>query len=680
MSDIEHQQPSRQHKRVGRACDFCKRKKIRCNGKQPCFRCIQDHITCEYRAPYARGKRRASVRRNLTIGTEPTVSINSPISQSSYSTVPSQPRESAWQGSTSPQNLQPANPHPEAKGRSLRASPEPGERDRQGHFVGASSGLTFLLRLQRRLRRDPDTAPKTSVFTLGDAVLPTFDETSFAIPPRQEAESILKTYFELASPTYRYLHRPTVAGWMRELYADGNIAGGNFYSKYAVVLTMLAQGISYVGSNPNGPDAETGVRCFLAAQQAISRETGPASLSTVQALLGACFCLLTRSRLAHCWSLFGTTARLILALGLHRRKKKPEVGLYPPTGFIELECGKRTFWAAYTLDRYLSAILGRPCAFHDDDIDQEPPAIVEDQNLNSDSIIADDKRNMNTMLAPFSHRMLSLILGETLRRLYGVKSLDKATQYATMSELGTKVDAWKRDLPAFLNADKVDSKLLVPLFQRQSNILGLASAHVRILIYRPCLFNDYDKSLGTLSQATEDNVAKCVNAAMDIVTVVDRMIESAQFYAASWFSHYQAFCAVVVLYTYTIRCKLDRTIWGKYYHAAERCQGCVATVANVDSLAQRLWVIMEEFRLEVLSQLQYEPPNSHDIATQLSNDVQESQLPLIQEPSNPEHVGPSSNAGFLDLPSWELLDSLALDLGIGLPDEPVVYSNASLGL
>ncbi|RWA05712.1 hypothetical protein EKO27_g9397 [Xylaria grammica] len=402
-----------------------------------------------------------------------------------------------------PRNIQPANPHREAKGRSLRASSEPGERDRQGHFVGASSGLTFLLRLQRRLRRDPDTAPKTSVFTLGDAVLPTFDETSFTIPPRQEAESILKTYFELASPTYRYLHRPTVAGWMRELYVDGNIAG----------------------------------------------------------------------------------ARLILALGLYRGKKKPEGGLYPPTGFIELECGKRTYWAAYTLDRYLSAILGRPCAFHDDNIDQEPPAIVEDQNLNSDSIIADDKRNMNTMLAPFSHRMLSLILGETLRRLYGIKSLDKATQYATMSELGTKVDAWKRDLPAFLNADKVDSKLLVPLFQRQSNILGLASAHVRILIYRPCLFSDYDKSLGTLSQATEDNVAKCVNAAMDIVTVVDRMIESAQFYAASWFSHYQAFCAVVVLYTYTIRCKLDRTIWGKYYHAAESCQGCVATVANVDSLA-----------------------------------------------------------------------------------------------
>ncbi len=169
---------------------------------------------------------------------------------------PSQPQDSAWQGLTSPQHLQPGNP--EAKGRSSRASPEPGEQDRQGHFVGASSGLTFLLRLQRRLHRDPDTTPKTSVFTLGDAVLPAFDETSFTIPPRQEAEATLKTYFELASPTYRFLHRPTVEGWMRELYTNGNITGGNFYSKYAVVLTMLAQGNRYIGSNSNSSDAETG--------------------------------------------------------------------------------------------------------------------------------------------------------------------------------------------------------------------------------------------------------------------------------------------------------------------------------------------------------------------------------------------------------------------------------------
>lgn len=37
---------------------------------------------------------------------------------------------------------------------------------------------------------------------------------------------------------------------------------------------------------------------------------------------------------------------------------------------VELECRKRVFWCAYGLDNYLSAALGRPRTFHDEDIDQ----------------------------------------------------------------------------------------------------------------------------------------------------------------------------------------------------------------------------------------------------------------------------------------------------------------------
>lgn len=72
-----------------------------------------------------------------------------------------------------------------------------------------------------------------------------------------------------------------------------------------------------------------------------------------------------QSRINRCWNLFGTTARLAIAAGLHRRRRqqsKPD--------FIVLECRKRVFWCAYSLDIYLSAALGRPRMFHDDDIDQ----------------------------------------------------------------------------------------------------------------------------------------------------------------------------------------------------------------------------------------------------------------------------------------------------------------------
>lgn len=109
-------------------------------------------------------------------------------------------------------------------------------------------------------------------------------------------------------------------------------------------------------------------------------ETGPIRLAHVQARLAQCFYLLAQSRLNHCWTLFGVTAHLAMALGIHRRAQvDPETS--SRLDHIELECGKRTFWCAYNLNTYLSAALGRPMTFHDEDIDQELPLCVDDDQI-----------------------------------------------------------------------------------------------------------------------------------------------------------------------------------------------------------------------------------------------------------------------------------------------------------
>lgn len=99
---------------------------------------------------------------------------------------------------------------------------------------------------------------------------------------------------------------------------------------------------------------------------------------SVQARLMQCLYLLSHSRINHCWSLFGTTAHLMLALGIHR-KSRVDPSRNPD--YVDIECRKRTFWCAYNLDTYLSAALGRPRTFHDDDIDQELPLSVDDYIL-----------------------------------------------------------------------------------------------------------------------------------------------------------------------------------------------------------------------------------------------------------------------------------------------------------
>lgn len=112
----------------------------------------------------------------------------------------------------------------------------------------------------------------------------------------------------------------------------------------------------------------------------MSHENGPVCLLSVQIRLLQCLWLLSESRINHCWSLFGTTARLALAIGLHR---VDDIRRY--RDYIELECRRRTFWSAYSLDNYLSMALGRSRIFHDEDIDQEMPSCVDDDAITSDS-------------------------------------------------------------------------------------------------------------------------------------------------------------------------------------------------------------------------------------------------------------------------------------------------------
>lgn len=137
---------------------------------------------------------------------------------------------------------------------SASLSPEPFENDRQGHFVGPASGLSFLLRLQRRLRRSINQRSETSIFTLGDAPLPAFDEFSFSLPEKSEAKKLVARYFELSSATYRFLHRATVDEWLEQIYGFGQISGEASKSKYAALLAILAQATRYV---PSKEEAES---------------------------------------------------------------------------------------------------------------------------------------------------------------------------------------------------------------------------------------------------------------------------------------------------------------------------------------------------------------------------------------------------------------------------------------
>lgn len=296
-------------------------------------------------------------------------------------------------------------------------SPEP-QTDLQGHYIGPASGVSFLLRLQKRLHQAVSFSHPDSIFTFGDAPLhhpSEFDPSFCMMLPREDAQRLVDRYFDYAMPTYRFLHFPTVQKWFTEFYDSLGAMndGSGAAAKAALLFMIFAHAWAYMPDEDKPGPPDLSVRYYLAAEHLLAKEKGSVRLTSVQARLLQCYYLLTRSRINHCWNQFGTVTRLALAIGLHRNKRPDASTAHRGAGnggdhlgLIESECRRRTFWCVYTLDAYLSLSLGRPPTFHDDDIDTELPACVDDNEITA-AHMGPSANSMNgglsVMLAPLAH-------------------------------------------------------------------------------------------------------------------------------------------------------------------------------------------------------------------------------------------------------------------------------------
>ncbi|KAL4746556.1 hypothetical protein BDW72DRAFT_210353 [Aspergillus terricola var. indicus] len=629
--------------RVTRACDRCKRRKIKCNNSQPCQFCIRAKARCTFDSAYARGKKFLIPSAYHENGT--------PVSQRGYypTLLPSPATSQPETASHQPQVQ--ASDHGQLQvqvsgSTSSRNSPEPPSTDRQGHYIGPASGVSFLLRVQKRLHDAISfTEPSGSIFTFGDAPLslPDFDPSFCMMLPRDEAQKLIDRYFDFVMPTYRFLHRPTVQEWFGEFYDtlgvmnDKDRNGAN--AKVALLFMVFALARVYMPDDERPGPADLSARYYLAAENQLSQEKGSIRLTSVQARLTQCYYLLSQSRINHCWSLFGTVSHLALAIGLNRERKPDPSTSGGGMSIIEAECRRRTFWCAYTLDAYLSAALGRPRSFHDEDIDTEFPACLEDHQLHFSQPQAQSQRRhtgpaLSTMLAPLAHMKIARIISRILRELYSIRPVSDSKRLSAVQSISKELSAWRSELSWFLDADVLSASLLMPLFQRQRNVLNLTYWHSIILTHRPLMLGNlarvqdgrFRPSRGgagadgsaaqvrvgsstciALAAQTQESIKQCLNAAMRIVDIIDEITENRQLLRALWITSYFAFNATIMLYIHVIQSRaLPFRMYSMYLSAATRCQSHLSAIAEKGSLSERYCLVLEELRVEAMRQA-YQP-------------------------------------------------------------------------
>ncbi|KAH6721479.1 fungal-specific transcription factor domain-containing protein [Leptodontidium sp. MPI-SDFR-AT-0119] len=614
---VKRKRPSKprdsERKKVSRACDACKEKKVRCAGTQPCPRCVSNNLRCHYNAEHRRGK---------PAPPQPGPGIpNSELSRTAAVSTPESQSRNQLLGNVEIRNPNVAPPPSQEPPNLSQNWQEPDEPRFENDYIGPTSGLAFLSRSQRRFQQDfiesrssnVEQSSQTSIFSYGDGWIPDRGP-DFNFPGRNETKYLLQQYFDFAMPTYRFLHRDTAETWLENIHItiENGRNGENPVpnAKNASIILILATAKLY-NYDDIERDFESSSIYYAAAERMLTKETGKVTLESVQARLSQCIYLLASSRVNQAWYAFGTTAQLIIALGLHRRQ------VYQPANTnqskIVLEYRKRVFWSAYTLDRYLSVILGRPRIFRDEDIDQPLPNQSE-IDAESTSLTGPKHRNRQSVDdGPIFHARLAKIIGGISSDLYPTHRTEDGAWLLSAERWTAELKTWKESLPAFLDPSKVDPSMLISIFQRQSTVLRLAYAHALILANRPSLlsnFADLAKRTERLTGEPSRSVRECINAAMIVVDTVTGLVEEKKMRQSFWFSHYISFCAISALYVFTIQQCLPSPQPAYHaqpdthvFEAAKKCQESLEATTTKASPFRKYNIILDELKKEVLQHL-----------------------------------------------------------------------------
>ena len=183
-------------------------------------------------------------------------------------------------------------------------------------------------------------------------------------------------------------------------------------------------------------------------------------LTSLQALIYMILFLQSSAKLSTCYAYLGIAIRSALRLGLHRSFDDN----FTP---IEAEVRKRTFWVIRKMDIYVGAMLGLPQTLSDDDIDQDLPTEVEDENITQTEIIPVPEGSTTVIQGSNAHTRLVKVMSKIVRIVYPIKTPQQQghlSRYTVsipkIRELEKGLQEWKEQLPMGLRPSDAPPRIV----------------------------------------------------------------------------------------------------------------------------------------------------------------------------------------------------------------------------
>ncbi|OQD77909.1 hypothetical protein PENDEC_c002G01957 [Penicillium decumbens] len=486
-------------RRIARACDMCRKKKIKCDGKMPkCSHCINYKTECVFTqvekkrnppkgAKYIEGlenrlgrmesllrlsgllseddngktdlgtleKRLAdrttalSMARNAKQFTTPNAT-QQPFT--SHNTTPrmdshSSPRTAA----TSPESQNQSEGEVEALSDMMCSlvTNNCGET----RYIGSSSGFSIFSPkgIQWVNEKTGDTSFQdmiSSAYVDDNKWMywkPEIFSDIFArrvfkpLPPKEEALSLFKDFFQNFNCMFPLFHEATFMHLVERQYSRDPYEGSGWWASINVVLAISHRLRVMSNLVPHEEDKKAWLYLKNAMGVLTELTMRNTDLLSVQALLGMSLFLQGTPNPQPAFFLVAAAIRLSHSIGLHKRGSG--FGLNP----VEVEQRKRVFWIAYCLDKDLCLRSGRPPVQDDDDMNVELPS--EDPPDNVGNVpLADGKGKFNLFRSMCE---FATIESSVYKRLYSAKASKQSDGELlnTIGELDKELEDWKDNIP-----------------------------------------------------------------------------------------------------------------------------------------------------------------------------------------------------------------------------------------
>ncbi|KAL4743954.1 fungal-specific transcription factor domain-containing protein [Aspergillus similis] len=587
-------------KRAVRACDGCRRVKEKCEGGVPCRRCLRYRRQCVFTHPdqadrLARSssisllERTAARSRHDMFESErircmerilqhyvPNISFDIQSLRKTAEELKSKHRGSDSDGGPSVvfDNEDMEDLAIEDEDFTIKALP-----DNTTQYSGEFSYLNFSMKIKKKIdewmkAETPEASTEAEPFEerwratqLQSGAVVAASVTS--LPPRFVADFLVQMFFKYAQTNNFYVEEDWLKDKLNTCYVNPGSLGCNDAGAVCSILMVLAIGTQFAHMESATPvnrlsseadyfsEDEVGLTFYQFASKLLPDIIASASIRSVQACLLIGTYLLPLDTSGLCYTYFGLALKMAIQNGMHR--KYSGEGLPPHV----IEIRNRVFWTAYTIEKRVSILHGRPVSLSDTDVDAAMP--VDFPGLMPQGQVS-NHTNMVTLIK------LTLKLGEVSNEICALRKCRKNQQQDCLERLLTLrkhlVDWWNT-LPE--ETDCRDLNPTGPLFRANVH-LKLDYCLTRIFLGRPFLFS----SMKGFSSATfqispvkapmasgvsknrSTLVTDCVEAALEIIDLCRLLRDETGLARASFTEFSSCRAALLVILAQSLTKRTER--------------------------------------------------------------------------------------------------------------------------